>query len=74
VVFGLRTKKSAFVRFLTKGVQKHHEQLFGENPCQKPLAEKLRKKRIVFLSSFPIDYVFIAFFGRFSAREAQKHH
>jgi hypothetical protein len=24
-----------FVRFSTRGVQKHHKKLFGENPCQK---------------------------------------
>jgi hypothetical protein len=53
------------VRFSTRGVQKHHKQLFGENPCQKLLAEKVRKKNV-----FPVVFshrFFIAFFGRFSA-------
>jgi hypothetical protein len=30
-----------FVRFSTRGVQKHHKKLFGENTCQKLLAEKV---------------------------------
>jgi hypothetical protein len=29
------------VRFSTRGVQKHHQKLFGENTCQKLLAEKV---------------------------------
>jgi hypothetical protein len=29
------------VRFSTRGVQKHHKKLFGENTCQKLLAEKV---------------------------------
>jgi hypothetical protein len=55
-----------FVRFSARGVQKHHEKLFGENPCQKPLAEKVEEKKAHFLSSFPIDF-FNLVFGRFSA-------
>jgi hypothetical protein len=43
-----------FVRFSTRGVQKHHKKLFGENPCQKLLAEKV--EIFFFLSSFPIDF------------------
>jgi hypothetical protein len=49
------------VRFSTRGVQKHHKKLFGENLCQKLLAEKVEKKKTFFLSSFPIDIFFIAF-------------
>jgi hypothetical protein len=33
-----------FVRFSTRGVQKHHKKRFGENPCQNLLAEKVEKK------------------------------
>jgi hypothetical protein len=33
-----------FVRFSTRGVQKHHKKLFGENLCQNLLAEKVEKK------------------------------
>jgi hypothetical protein len=49
-----------FVRFSTRGVQKHHNKPFGENPCQKLLAEKVEKTTF-FLSSFPIDFFLIAF-------------
>ena len=35
--------------------------LFGGSPCQKLLAEKVEKKKTFFLSSFPIDFFFIAF-------------
>jgi hypothetical protein len=44
------------VRFSTRGVQKHHKKLFGENLCQKLLAEKVEKKKTFFLSSFPIEF------------------
>jgi hypothetical protein len=44
-----------FLRFSTRGVQKHYKQLFGESPCQKPLAGKVEKKTF-FLSSFPIGF------------------
>jgi hypothetical protein len=50
-----------FVRFSTRGVQKHHKKLFWENLCQKLLAEKVEKKKTFFLSSFPIEFFFIAF-------------
>jgi hypothetical protein len=49
-----------FVRFLTRGVQKHHEQLFGGNPCQKPLAEKAEKKRTIFRVVFSLRFSVIA--------------
>jgi hypothetical protein len=49
------------VRFSTRGVQKHHKKLFGENLCQKLLAEKVEEKQTFFLSSFPIERIFIAF-------------
>jgi hypothetical protein len=41
---------------------------FGESPCQKILAEKVEKTKLVacFLSSFPIDF-FYRVFGGFSA-------
>jgi hypothetical protein len=58
-----------FVRFSTKGVQKHHNCFLRENPCQKLLAEKVEEKKTCFLSSFPFD-LFYRVFGRFSA---QKH-
>jgi hypothetical protein len=54
------------VRFSTRGVQKHHTKLFGENLCQKLLAEKAEKKK-----SFPFVFshriFFNRVFGRFSA-------
>jgi hypothetical protein len=57
-----------FVRFSTRGAQKHHLKLFWENLCQKLLAEKVesREKELFFLSSFPFDF-FNRVFGRFSA-------
>jgi hypothetical protein len=33
-----------FVRFSTRGVQKHHNQLFGGSPCQKLFAKKVKEK------------------------------
>jgi hypothetical protein len=55
-----------FVRFLTRGVQKHHKKRFGENPYQKLLAKKVERKKTFFLSFFPIDF-FYRVFRRFSA-------
>jgi hypothetical protein len=52
------------VRFSTRGVQKHHKKLFGENLCQKLLAEKVEKKKSFRL--FPSNFVYRVF-GRFSA-------
>jgi hypothetical protein len=49
-----------FVRFSTRGVQKHQKKLLGGNPCQKLLAEKV-EIFFFFLLSFPIDFCFIAF-------------
>jgi hypothetical protein len=56
-----------FVRFSTRGVQKHQKKLFGGSTCQKLLAEKVE---IFFfpLSSLPSAFV------RFSTRGVQKHH
>jgi hypothetical protein len=54
-----------FVRFSTRGVQKHQKTLLGENPCQKLLAEKVENKNL-----FPVVFPSIFFnrvFGRFSA-------
>jgi hypothetical protein len=48
------------VRFSTRGVPKHQKKLFGENLCQKLLAEKVERKKTFFLSSFPIVF-FITF-------------
>jgi hypothetical protein len=49
------------VRFSTRGVQKHHQKLVGESLCQKLLAEKVEKKKTFFLSSSPMEIIFIAF-------------
>jgi hypothetical protein len=48
------------VRFSTRGVQKHHKNLFGESPCQKLLAGKLKKKNF-FPVVFSHRFCFIAF-------------
>jgi hypothetical protein len=48
------------VRFSTRGVQKHHTKLFGENPCQKLLAEKVEKKKL-FSCRLSHQFVLIAF-------------
>jgi hypothetical protein len=42
-----------FVRFSTRGVQKHHKNLFGESPCQKLLAEKVEKNKLFSFRLFP---------------------
>jgi hypothetical protein len=44
-------------------IQKHHKKLFGENLCQKLLAEKVEKKQTFFLSSFLFSIEF--FLSRF---------
>jgi hypothetical protein len=44
---------SAFVRFSTRGVQKHHKTLFGGNTCQKLLAEKVEEKKRFSFRLFP---------------------
>jgi hypothetical protein len=48
------------VRFSTREVQKHHKKLFGENLCQKLLAEKVEKKKLFSFRLFPSTF-FIAF-------------
>jgi hypothetical protein len=54
------------VRFSTRGVQKRHKKPFGENPCQKLLAEKVEKKPPFSFRLFPSIF-FNRVFGRFSA-------
>jgi hypothetical protein len=49
-----------FVRFSTRGVQKHHKKLFGGSPCQKLLAEKVERKKLFSCRLFPSIF-FIAF-------------
>jgi hypothetical protein len=58
-----------FVRFSTRGVQKYHKNVlvFGENPSQKLLAEKVEKKKM--LSSFPINFFLSRFFAVFLHEE-----
>jgi hypothetical protein len=51
------------VRFSTRGVKKHHKKLFGENLCQKLLAEKVEKKNLFSFRLFPS----IFFLSRFLA-------
>jgi hypothetical protein len=36
-----------FVRFSTRGVQKHHTKLFWGSPCRKLFAKKVEKKNFV---------------------------
>jgi hypothetical protein len=48
------------VRFSTRGVQKHHKKLFGENTCQKLLAETVEEKKL-FSFVFSHRFFFIAF-------------
>jgi hypothetical protein len=50
-----------FVRFSTRGVQKHHKKLFGGNTCQKLLAEKVE---IFFLIPFVFTQRFCAFLNK----------
>jgi hypothetical protein len=64
-----------FVRFSTRGVQKHHKKLFAESPCQKLLAEKVEKKNF-----FPLVFSHRFFLSRFwpflcmrSPKAPQKH-
>jgi hypothetical protein len=55
-----------FERFSTRRVQKHHKKLFGGSPCQKLLAEKVKKKKLFFYRLFPSIFL-NRVFGRFSA-------
>jgi hypothetical protein len=48
-----------FVRFSTRGVQKHHKQLFGGSPCQKPFAKKVE---VLFPVVFPLRFFYRVFF------------
>jgi hypothetical protein len=56
------------VRFSTRGVQKHHKNLFWGSPCQKPLAEKVEKKKLFSFRLFPSIF-FIAFLAVFLHEE-----
>jgi hypothetical protein len=58
--FFLSSFPSVFVRFSTKGVKNHRKKLFGENTCQKLLAEKVEKKNF-FPFVFSHRFSFIAF-------------
>jgi hypothetical protein len=58
--FSLSSLPSAFVRFSTRGVQKHHKTIFGGNTCQKLLAEKVEGKNLFSFRLFPSIF-FIAF-------------
>jgi hypothetical protein len=55
-----------FVRFSTRGVQKHQKRNLGEVHVKSCWPKKLRGKKTFSLSSFPIDF-FYRVFGRFSA-------
>jgi hypothetical protein len=65
-LFSLSSLPSAFVRFSTRGVQKHHKTLFGGKTCQKLLAEKVEEKKLFSFRLFP-PILFYRVFGRFSA-------
>jgi hypothetical protein len=62
-----------FVRFSTRGVQKHHKKLFGGSPCQKPLAEKVEKKNFLPVV-FSHQICFIAFLAVSLHEDPKKHH
>jgi hypothetical protein len=61
-----------FVRFSTRGVQKHYKKLCGENPCQKLLAEKVEEKKNS-CRLFP-SICFIAFLAISLHEELNKYH
>ena len=50
-----------FVRFSTRGVQKHHKNFLGQAYCQKLLAEKVERKKNFFPFVFSHRLFFIAF-------------
>jgi hypothetical protein len=59
----------------TRGVQKHHKKLFGESPCQEPVAKKV--EGIIFLPVVFSHRFFVIAFLAVSLHEewgAQKHH
>jgi hypothetical protein len=45
------------VRFSLRRVQKHHKKLFGENPGQCHLAEKVEKKKLFSCRLFPSPFL-----------------
>jgi hypothetical protein len=51
----------AFLCVSQQGEFKNTIKLFGESLCQKLLAEKVEEKKTFFVSSFPIEFFFIAF-------------
>jgi hypothetical protein len=53
-----------FVRFSTRGVQKHHKKLFGKIHVKNFWPKKLRKKTF-FLSSFPMAFLCVSEQGEF---------
>ena len=57
-----------FVRFSTRGVQKHHKKLFGKIHVKNLWPKKLRKKNF-----FPFIFSH-GVFVRFSTRGVQKHY
>jgi hypothetical protein len=59
------------MRFSTRGVQKHHKTNFGENPCQKLLAEKVEKKKLFSFRLFPS--IFLSRFLAVSLHEEPKN-
>jgi hypothetical protein len=56
-----------FVRFSTRGVQKHHKKLFGKVHVKNFWPKKLRGKKNPFIFSHGV-------FVRFSTRGVQKHY
>jgi hypothetical protein len=46
-----------FVRFSSRGVQKHQKNFLGEVHVKNFWPKKLRKKTTFFLPSFPIDFL-----------------
>jgi hypothetical protein len=60
LVFLFEIFYGVFVRFSTRGVQKHHKKLFGESPVKNFGPKKLRENKLFFLRLFPSIF-FIAF-------------
>jgi hypothetical protein len=56
----LSSLPSAFVRFSTRKVLKHHKTIFGGNTCQKLLAEKVEEKKLFSFRLFPSIFFCIA--------------
>jgi hypothetical protein len=73
--FNLSSLPSAFVRFSTRGVQKHHKKLFGKIHVKNFWPKKLRKKNF-FPFVFSHRFFLIAFLAVSLHEEPtnQKHH